>query len=474
MRKKPLYENVAEKILSLVDEGTFQPGERIPSIRALSRQFKVSINTVKTAYGFLEDRRAIESRPQSGYYVCPRLPGIPAGPQYSHSRRPLNPTEITDSEVVMRVMGDVMNPDLIQFGAAIPDPELIPVKKLNRMLASENRRFPGASIGYAVTPGNKRLRTQISKRMVRAGCSVNPEEIIITNGASEAVFLALKTLCQKGDTLAIGTPIYFNFLQMIQNLGLKVLEIPMCPTRGIEIDLLEKALERHSVAACLILSNFNNPLGNCMPDEAKQALLQVVKRAGVPLIEDDINGDLSFSGHRPSMIKSWDDQGHSLLCASFSKSIAPGYRVGWIVPGRHFDAVMYQKLVINIATPTPTQLAMAEFLVSGGYDNHLRKIQKEYAKKVLQMSNAVGRHFPSGTRITRPEGGFTLWIELPGSVDSLKLYSMAARQGISIAPGAIFSTTDQFRHFIRLNAAMWSDTTRWAVKALGKMVSDLI
>lgn len=473
MEKKPLYENIAGKILSLVDEGTFHAGERIPSIRALSRQFKVSINTVKTAYGFLEDRRIIEARPQSGYYVCPRLPDIPTRPKIDHQKQILNPTKITDSEVVIQVMGDVMNPDLIQFGAAVPDPEMIPVKKLNRMLTSENKRFPDVSTGYSMPPGNRRLRTQIAKRMVQAGCTVNPDEIIITNGAGEAVFLALKALCKNGDTLAIGTPIYFNFLQMIKNLDLKVLEIPMCPTNGIDIDILEKALKKHSIAACLILSNFNNPLGNCMPDDAKQALLKLLKKARIPLIEDDINGDISFSSQRPSMIKSWDNKGDVLLCSSFSKSIAPGYRVGWIAPGRHFDAIKFQKLVINIATPTPTQLAMAEFLISGGYDNHLRKIRKEYAKKILQMANAIRRHFPSGTRITRPEGGFTLWVELPEAVDSLKLYTRAHQQGISIAPGAIFSTTDLFRNFIRLNAAVWSDNTRWAVKSLGKMVSDL-
>lgn len=471
-KRAPLYENIASKIVGLVDEGTFNPGDRVPSIRQLSHQFQVSINTVKMAYGFLEDRRVIESRPQSGYYVTARLPGIPREPKLD--REQLNPAEITSSDVVLQVMGDVMNPRLIQFGAAIPAPDLIPVAKLNRMLSTESRRFKEESTGYSMPPGNIRLRTQIARLMLRAGCTLSPDEIIITNGATEAVFLALRTLCRPGDTLLIGTPIYFNFLQLIQSLGIRVLEIPMSPVDGIHPEDVEAALEQHKVQACMVISNFNNPLGNCMSDHAKQKLLKVLKKYGVPLIEDDINGDLSFATQRPSVIKSFDAAGHGMLCSSFSKTLAPGYRLGWIAPGRYFDAVKRQKLVTNIASPTPTQLTVAEFLISGGYEHHLRSIRKIYGKKVAQMADAVASCFPPGTRITRPDGGFTLWIELPEPADSLQLYKLAHQMGISIAPGHIFSTTSRFRNYIRLNAALWSEETRWAVEALGNMVHKLI
>ncbi|MBF0572835.1 MAG: PLP-dependent aminotransferase family protein [Desulfamplus sp.] len=471
-KKPPLYENIASRIVGLVDEGTFLPGDKVPSIRQLSQQFNVSINTVKMAYGFLEDRRVIESRPQSGYYVKARLTGIPKEPQVDNQR--LNPSEITSSDIVIQVMGDVMNHNLIQFGAAIPDPDLIPVDKLNRMLSTESRRFKEESTGYAMPPGNVKLRTQIARLMMRAGCTLTPDDIIITNGATEAVFLALRTLCKPGDTLIIGTPIYFNFLQLIQSLGIRVLEIPMSPVDGINPDAVESAVEQHKVQACMVISNFNNPLGNCMPDKQKQRLLDVLKKHGVPLIEDDINGDLSFSAQRPSVTKSFDTKGDVILCSSFSKTLAPGYRLGWIAPGRYFDAVKRQKLVTNIASPTPTQLAIAEFFISGGYEHHLRSIRKIYAKKVAQMADAIANHFPKETRITRPQGGFTLWVELPEKADSLKLYNMAHSKGISIAPGHIFSTTDNFRHHIRLNAALWSDKTKWAVEELGKMVSEIV
>ncbi len=472
VKRTPLYENIASRIVGLVAEGTFLPGDKVPSIRQLSHQFKVSINTVKMAYGFLEDRRVIESRPQSGYYVVARLPKIPKEPQLDKER--LKPSEVTSSDIVMQVMGDVMNHNLIQFGAAIPDPELIPVDKLNRMLSTENRRFKAESTGYAMPPGSVRLRTQIARLMMRAGCTLRPDEIIITNGATEAVFLALRALCKPGDTLIIGTPIYFNFLQLIQSLGIRVLEIPMSPVDGLNPDAVRIAIERHKVQACMVISNFNNPLGNCMSDEYKQRLLGVLQKYSIPLIEDDINGDLSFSSQRPSVIKSFDTKGDSILCSSFSKTLAPGYRLGWIAPGRYFDVIKRQKLVTNIASSTPTQLAIAEFFISGGYEHHLRSIRKVYAKKVAQMADAIAYYFPKETRITRPEGGFTLWIELPEKVDSLRLYNMAHSKGISIAPGQIFSTTDRFFHHIRLNAAVWSDKTRWAIEELGKMVVNIM
>ncbi len=467
----PLYEEMAVKVAGLVDEGTFKPGDKVPSIRELSRQFQVSVNTVKMAYGFLEDRRVIEAKPQSGYYVCAKLPDVPNEPDISEPD--FNPSEISSGELVHRIMSDVVNSEQIQFGAAIPAPELIPTDKLNRMLYSEVRRFRNESTGYSMPPGNKRLRTQIAKRMMKAGCTLSPDDIVITTGASEAVFLALRSICSPGDTLAIGSPIYFNFVEMIKELGLKVLEIPSSPKTGMSIDALRFALEKNKVHACMVISNFNNPLGCSMPDENKEELVKLLESYEIPLIEDDINGDLSFKDERPSVAKAWDKTGNVLLCSSFSKTIAPGYRIGWIAPGKYKKKVIRQKLVTNIATASPPQLAIAEFLVSGGYEHHLRSLRKIYAKNVAQMSEAVGSCFPGGTRVTRPSGGFTLWVELPENIDGLILYGRALKEGIAIAPGVIFSATGKFKNCIRLNAGFWSETNRWAIEALGRIANEL-
>jgi DNA-binding transcriptional MocR family regulator len=359
------------------------------------------------------------------------------------------------------------------LGAAIPNPALLPVDKLNRMLATESRRFKGQSIAYALPPGCERLRNQIAKRSLLAGCTLKPDQIVITSGCVEGVHLSLRAICRPGDTVAVESPVYFNFLQLIEEMGLRALEIPSTPREGMSIEALRYALDNNRVHACLIISNFSNPLGSLMPDERKRELVELLERYDIPLIEDDIYGDLSFAPMRPSVAKAYDRKGNVLLCSSFSKTLAPGFRVGWVVPGRFQAKIECLKMLTNIATASPPQLAMAEFLANGGYDHYLRKIRSVYARQVALMGDAIGRFFPPGTKVTRPTGNFVLWVELPERVDSLKLYDLALRKGITIAPGPIFSATGKFRNYIRLNAGFWSDEIEKAVRTLGGLAADL-
>jgi len=467
----PLYQAVAERLADLVAQGTYGPGERLPSIRTLSRQLRVSVNTVKEAYGTLEDRRLVEARPQSGYYVAARLPQVPDPPEVD--MMDLGPTGVSIAELSAMIMRDTLNPRLLQFGCAIPNPELLPVTKLNRMLSREARLRPIESVSYSMPPGCPRLREQIARRLVAAGCTLRPDQLVTTSGCGEAALLALRAICKPGDTVAIETPVYFNFLQLIQDLGLRALEIPSSPADGMSLPALRYALDNNPVQACLVISNFNNPLGGLMPDAAKQELVELLERRGIPLIEDDIYGDLSFSDSRPSVAKAWDRTGNVLLCSSFTKTLAPGYRVGWIAPGRFQAQIERLKMVVNIASASAPQLAIAEFLANGGYDHHLRAIRRTYASKVAQMGEAIGRHFPAGTRVTRPGGGFALWVEMPEEVDSLRLYSRALRAGITLAPGPLFSATGRYRNYVRLNAAFWSPEVEPAVATLGRLASAL-
>ncbi len=471
MANIPLYEEVASRISTLVEEGTFRPGERVPSIRNLSRQMQVSINTVKEAYGFLEDRRILEARPQSGYYVCPRLPALPREPVVSEPM--LQPAGVSVGELTQMIMRDILNPRLIQLGAAIPNPEHLPVTRLNRMLSIQARRFGVQSVSYAIPPGCERLRKEVARRMLGAGCALRPDDILTTTGCMEAVLLALKAVCKPGDTVAIETPAYYNFLQLIQELGLRALEIPASPSEGMSLEALGYALDHTPVHACVMISNFNNPLGSQMPDEKKKELVALLAHHEIPLIEDDIYGDLAFSDERPSVAKAYDRKGLVLLCSSFSKTLAPGYRVGWIAAGRYRAQVEKLKLVTNIASATPTQLAVAEFLANGGYDRHLRSIRRDYARKAALMGEAIGRFFPEGTRVSRPKGGFSLWVEMPEMVDSLELYGKAVKEGMTIAPGPIFSASGKYRNFVRLNAAFWSERVEGSIEVLGRLAREL-
>ena len=464
--EKPLYEEVALNLSRMVDEGAFRPGERVPSIRAMSQRLSVSINTVKTAYGILEDRRVLEARPQSGYYVCARLPAEAREPE---AKRPvINPRAVEVGEMVATIMRDVNDPDRVQFGAAIPETSLLPSEKLRRILSSEMRRVKDHGTGYTMGKGANKLRVQVAQHMLRAGVSLSPDDLYVTAGATEAVSLAMRVLVRPGETVVTGAPVYFNFLQMFRELGIKVLEIPSSPTEGIHLDALEGALSRSRVSACLQVTNFNNPLGVSLSEEKKEALVEILARYQVPLVEDDINGDIAFDGNRPGVCKAYDKRGMVILCSSFSKTLAPGYRVGWMSPGRFGERVEHLKMVSSLATATPTQHAIAEFLANGGYDSHLRRLRRHCAQRVAAMGERVGQVFPKGTRVTRPKGGFTLWVEMPEAVDSMILYGLLEPKGITVAPGALFSTCGSFRNYLRLNAAAFTPENAWALDVAGE------
>lgn len=467
-----LYENVADRVRRMIEHGTFHPGDRIPSVRKLSNELAVSITTVIEAYSTLENQGLIEARPQSGYYVRRRLDAPEV--RVRDRRAACRPAEIGVDELVIRLMRDAQNPRLVQLGAAIPNPELLPTARLNRMLAQAARRLGARGSAYDVPPGCAPLRVHIARRLIGAGCTVTPDEIITTSGCLEALSLSLRALCQPGDTVAIESPTYFGLLQALQLQGLRVLEILTHPRSGMDLDALRQAIDQNpGIKACLVMSNFNNPLGSLMPDENKKALVELLTEHDIPLIEDDIYGDLCFSAERPRVAKSYDRKDLVILCSSVSKDLSPGYRVGWVVSGRFHQQILRLKAATNIATATLPQYAVADFLESGGYEAHLRRMRRVYASQLECVMHAVQQHFPSGTRTTRPQGGFVLWVELPGRVDALKVYERALHAGITIAPGPLFCARQQrYRNFIRLNCAYWSDKVERAFMTLANILGE--
>lgn len=472
MDNMPLYERLAVEIAGQIERGTFPPGERIPSVRQSSRERGLSMTTVLQAYQMLEDRGFIEARPQSGYYVLPRPAAI--APEPGISADSLDPNEVSIEELMLMVVRDTMNPELVQLGAAIPNPGLLPTDRLNRILASLIRSDEVPHHVVGLPEGADELRIQVAQRAFHAGCSLSPAEILITNGCTEALNLALRAVCKPGDLVAIESPSYFGILQILESQGLRALEIPTHHQEGISLEALRFALEHHEISACVVISNFSNPLGSCMPDENKEALVELLAEREIPLIEDDIHGELYYSGQRPKVAKAFDRKGLVLLCSSFSKDISPSYRVGWIAPGRFHARLERLKMANNMGTPFITQLAIARFLESGGYDHHLRRIRRAYASKVAAMAQNVLRSFPAGTRVTSPSGGFLLWVQLPEGLDSLELYRHALKAGITIAPGSMFSSTpEKYKSYIRLNAAYMSEETMPALTRLGELVGRL-
>ena len=368
-------------------------------------------------------------------------------------------------------MRNIANPALVPLGGGIPNTDLSPADKLNRMLAAESRRSPVQSVSYPPAQGHKRLRAQIARRSLSAGCSLSPDDIVVTSGCIEAMNLALQAVCRPGDTVAIGSPVYPTFLKSIQWMGLRVLEIP-ANGEGMCLEVLDYAIRHNRVSACITIANFNNPLGSLMPEEGKRELVALLARHEIPLIEDDVYGDLAYGPVRPPSTKAFDEKGLVLYCASFSKTLAPGYRVGWIAPGRFKEKVAQLKSLLNVASCSPTQMAIAEFLTNGGYEHHLRAVRRVYARQMGQARDAIGRYFPRGTRVSRPEGGYILWVELPEKMDAFRLYELALQEGIGIAPGTIFTLGEGYRNCIHLNASSWSERVEQALETVGGLAES--
>lgn len=468
-----LYQQIAERLRRQIINGTYRCGERVPSVRRLADQADVSMATVIEAYRLLEDDGVIEARPQSGYYVRASKV-LPAEPAISKPSG--RPTQVNINALAHEVLQAANSPEIVQLGVATPHPDFLPVASLNRMAAATLRKHAIEVTRYDFPPGRHELRVQIARRMAEAGCAVAPDEIIVTGGCQEALSLALRALTHSGDTVLIESPAFYGTLQTIETLGLKVIEIPTHPRTGASLDAIKMALEQWSIAACVLTPNFSNPTGACLDEDHKKQLLRILANNNVPLIEDDIYGELTFHNPRPKAVKAYDRKNLVFYCSSFSKTIAPGYRVGWIIPPQNYYATIeHLKYVNTMACATLPELAMANYLTRGGYEHHLRRLRGVCARHTQLMIESISRYFPANTRVTQPTGGFVVWVELPEKVDALELHRLALLHKISIAPGPLFSAKQKYRNFIRLNCALpWDSTLERAMLTLGKLTTDLL
>ncbi len=468
-----LYDRVATLVAGMIDAGTLRCGERAPSLRGLSGQLGVSLSTVMQAYSALEARGYLEAKPQSGFYVRARRLGEMELPTPARSRG--EPREVRVGEVLYDILAEAQDPQVIPLAVAIPDASLLPGKALNRCLARVAARSSEASLEYSMPPGVPALRRQIALRATPlAGRELSAADVVITTGATEALAVSLSAVTRAGDVVAVETPVYYLLLQLLQRMGLKALEIGTDPEHGMDLGALERKLDQAQVKAVLSVPNFHNPTGSRMPAARKARLVEMLRARNLPLIEDDIYGDLQFADERPELARRFDRSGLVLTCSSFSKTLAPGYRVGWVLPGRFRSQVIHAKQVMTSATASAPQLAVAEFLEAGGYDRHLRRIRRAYSGQLEQMRGAIAAHFPAGTRVSRPRGGFVLWVELPPGRDSVLLYQRARAVDISIMPGTLFSNGDRYRSFLRLSAGhTWDQRTEQAIATLGTLAEEL-
>ncbi|MFJ4457563.1 GntR family transcriptional regulator MpaR [Pseudomonas sp. NPDC089392] len=463
------YERFADDIAELIRSGVLGPGQRVPSVRYASQTHGVSPSTVFQAYYLLERRGLIRARPRSGYFVNAHAPRQFSEPQ---ALQPVSEsTDVDVSALVFSILDSIKDPNTIPFGSAFPSPELFPLQRLSRSLASASRSMDPRMVVTDLSPGNPQLRRQIALRYMVGGLMLPMEELLITNGALEALNLCLQAVTQPGDLVAIEAPAFYACLQVLERLKLKAVEIPVHPREGMDLGVLAQTLEKHPVKAVWCMTNFQNPVGASMPEAKKQALVELLARHQVPLIEDDVYAELYYAQQAPKPAKAFDTQGLVMHCGSFAKSLAPGYRIGWVAAGRFAQKIERLKLMTSLCASMPAQAAIADYLQHGGYDRHLRKLRYALEGQQANMLAAIARHFPAQTRVSQPSGGYFLWLELPEQMDALKLFHMALAQGISIAPGPIFSPTRRFGNCIRLNyGSPWHDGAERAMETLGRII----
>jgi DNA-binding transcriptional MocR family regulator len=466
------YSELAHEMSERIREGVLRPGDRLPSVRSVRRTRKMSPATVLQAYRVLEDRGDVRVRGRSGYYVNARKIGPMAEPAASEGTPKV--VEPTVRDVVLDLVNAVKSPDIVALSSAFPDPSLFPLARLARALHAAALRLTPNSIYEDLTPGNPELRRCIARRYMETGVTVPIEEIVVTSGALEALNLCLRTATRPGDIVAIESPAFYAALETIQRLGLRCIEVPTCPREGIQVGALAKVLARHSVKACWLMSNFQNPTGASMPDEKKVELVRLLEKHDVPMIEDDVYAELHFDPVPRKPVKAFDRRGLVMHCSSYSKCLAPGYRVGWASPGRYAKDVSWAKLTFSMAATSAAQWAVVEYLKKPGYNFHLRRLRATLLDRQGRMLKIVHEAFPAGTKVTRPSGGYFLWLELPERVDAMKVYEKACARKIHVAPGPIFSAQKQFRNFIRLNHGIeWSPKVGEAVATVGSIVRSL-
>lgn len=467
MKKEPLYIKIAKVIEEQIVSETLKLGDKLPSIRSIQNLYNVSINTAKQAYLELESKSLIEPRAKSGYFVSKaslRKFSLPTVGKMKISNDERDPEDL-----IIKVYETLNDKSITRFSFGGPDSSLLPIAKLNKGVIDVVRRMKGNGTGYEPVQGSINLRRNIAKWSLVLEGKLTEDDLVTTSGTMNAIFNCLMAVTSPGDTVAIESPVYFGIPQIIKSLGLKAIEIPTHPVTGVDLEAIKKVLPR--LSACCFVTNFSNPLGSLMPVEHKKELVRMLTEYDIPLIEDDFNGNLFFGTERPKPCKLYDEAGIVMWCGSVSKTLEPGYRVGWVAPGKYKNKIIKQKLVQTISTPSLYQEVIADFLEHGRYDHHLRTLRSKLYTNYLKFQGAIEAYFPSSTKVTQPQGGFMLWLELDKNIDTAELFDQAVKQKISFAPGRMFTQYNQYNNCMRLNFALeWNDKLESDLKRLGRLI----
>lgn len=466
--KKFKHERLTDHLIQLIEQGDLKIGEKLPSLRTLSKQQGMSLMTVYHSISTLQGLGYVESRPKSGYYA--RRP-LQKKSFLQHKKLEKKRCVQSLDELVQLVYG-TGGEGLISLARNTPAASLLPTSKLKKSLLYVSRNRMDSSLQYGSIAGIPELREQIAVMSGQSGTLLNSKELIVTVGCMEAINLAIRACTAVGDKILIESPTYFGIFQAIQGLGRIPVEVNTDFDTGMSPQQLQQAVEEHRPQACLLVTNYSNPLGAAIPDADKAKIVQLLHEKEVTLIENDIYGELYYGKKRPRTCKAFDRHNEVIYCSSFSKSLVPGYRVGWIAPGRFYDEVFQAKISQSVATSSLNQEILAHFLKNGRFDLHLKRLRKQLHTQSLKYQQAIEHYFPDDTVVSKPAGGFVLWVELHLGVDTLALFNRALQQDVTFAPGQLFSLEKDLRNYLRISIGQhFDEKIEKGVRVLGDLIA---
>lgn len=459
------YRAIAEEIIQAIEGGALGAGDKLPSLRDACSRWRVSLITSKGAYRFLEQRGYIEARPQSGYYVLARDVYTPPA-AYAPRVGIASPSE--ELRIISQIIETQSLDGIRALGAAIPGPELLPLRTLTRYASRMGRAFAHHIGEYASPAGGQRLREELARYYRSLGARVLPQDLVIHNGALDAITTTLRSITKAGDTIVLESPTYYLFMHAAAALHLRVITVPHIPHEGIDLVRLEAVLRSHAIKALVVIPNFHNPTGALLSNASKEKLLRLAERYNTLIIEDDVYGDLAFDGERPLPLLALDRKDRVVHCSSVSKTLGPGLRVGWSISRSLRPAIEQARFLESIASPLLPQEVVAEFLSCEGLKRHRILMSKKLAANAELYHSALQQALPEGSRMTRPQGGFLLWIELPRGADTTALFHCLTTKRTGLTPGILFGNSRDAKRFFRLSfGTPFSPHVKQAIERIG-------
>ncbi len=466
-----IYQKIASRIETQIYNGVLKFGDKLPSLRIIQQEHGVSISTALQAYYSLEAKSLITTKPRSGYYVIFSIKNLPKNPVKTSPDE--TPSMYSKTDIIIDLYHNLNVKGIINFSLGAPTKELLPVAKLSKTMHETIGKLNAGGTYYEKIEGSENLRRQIAQRTLLWGGNLQEKDIVITAGCTQALSLSLMAVTSPGDTIVVESPVFFGILQLANILGLKVIELPTDSITGMDLEALKKVVQQQKISAILIISNFNNPLGSVMPDANKKEIVKIIQEYEIPLIEDDICGEIYYGKNRPTTCKSFDTSGLVLWVGSFSKTLSGGYRVGWVAPGKFLKEILRLKLCLSSSSTPITQETIAAFLIKGRYDYHLRKLRNTLQANSIQYITTIAANFPEDTRVSKPQGSFLLWVELNSKIDCNLLFEKAKNKGIVFTPGSIFTLQEQYKNCLRLSyAIVWSSEIKSGLIQLGNLIKE--